>query len=72
MTIVPLMHRCLLLQSFCQTRVVLQGIEGDGNKLLCHGEDLIVLNERIGQDSEKKKKKTKPTNFILPSLSKHG
>ena len=65
-----LSHACCC-KVFVKTRVVLQGVEGDGNKRFCHCKDLAVSDERIGQDS-KKKKKTKPTNFILPSLSKHG
>ena len=54
---------------FCKA---LKTVEGDGNKRFCHCKDLTVSTERLGQDSEEKRKKTKPTNFILPSLSKHG
>ena len=48
------MHACCC-KVFVKTRVVLQGIERDGNKRFCHCKDLTMSDERIGQDSKKKK-----------------
>ena len=39
---------------FCKA---LKTVEGDGNKRFCHCKDLTVSTERLGQDSEEKRKK---------------
>ena len=51
-----LFHACGC-KVFVKTRVVLQSIEGDGNERFCHRKDLTVSTERLGQDSEEKRKK---------------